>query len=132
MSWSPINVLDVEAALNEGELAEYRKHCAQVADPLPEIINQVVGLVRGKVAVRSKLEAEGIPSELMAPAVDIVIYRLAKRVEKGGDGDLRRKDAADDAMKILDDVAKGLFGGFDEQARTEGSNWGSETKFSPR
>ena len=126
-SWVELRAEDIEASLNDGELSEYRQHAAQLTDPLPSIIADVTSLVRGYLASRYKIASPGIPVELKTAAVDVVIYRLSKRVHRGGDDDAQRRQAATDAVRLLEAAGKGEFGDFAaEDAKT--GRWGSATQ----
>lgn len=127
-SWSELRAEDIEASLNDGELSEYRQHAAQLPDPLPPIIADVTALVRGYLAGRYQITSPGIPAELRAAAVDLVIYRLAKRVHRGGEDDAQRKTAAEDAVRLLEKASKGEFGDFSPAEDPKIGRWGSETK----
>lgn len=133
MAWIILTTAAIEGSLNDGELEEYRNHASQIEDPLPEIITDVTNLVRGYVSVRYPLIEAGIPEELRAPAIDVVIYRLAKRIHKGTEGDAQRKAAADDATKIFEAAAKGEFGDFSGPATSTTSGaWGSSARIAAR
>ena len=134
MSWGDLQPADIEAHLGEGELAEYRQHVSGIEDPLPTIIADVTSLVRGYVGARVRLADSGIPDELRAPAIDLVIHRLAKRVRKGGDDDGDRAKSAERAMQTLRDVAEGRFAFADDAATAATSDvrtggWGSQARF---
>ena len=133
MAWGTVTSADVEAHLNVGELADYRKHSAEVADPLPTVIADVIGMARAYVGARYSLQATGIPSALRIPVIDLIIHQLAKRIRKGGgnDDDDRAK-AADRALEMLKGVGKGdisLGEPADESAGGRGGNWGSAERF---
>ncbi|HMJ65560.1 MAG TPA: phage protein Gp36 family protein [Candidatus Binatia bacterium] len=106
MAWSLITEVAVLDELNNAELEKYREIVADdQPDPLPGIISRVTDLVRAYVGKQTPLSAAGLPPEVMDPALDIIIYRLAKRVIPGGEA--QRKGAADDAYRFLEGVAKG-------------------------
>lgn len=124
--WVKLTAVAIEGSLSDGELSEYRRHCATLKDPLPEILSDVENLARGYLANQYALVEKGIPAELRAPCIDIAIYRLAKRARLAGDDDRQRKRAADDAMKILESAGKGEFGDFETTGSSSRSgNWGS-------
>lgn len=125
--WSILTPADIEAHLNAAELAEYRSHAAQIDDPLPTILADVIAHVRGRIAVRYTLEEEGIPEALRIAAIDLVIYRLANRVKKTTDDDGNRHKAAESAEEILRDVAQGRFSL--PITPVAAGRWGSTTKF---
>lgn len=133
MPFSELQASDVEAHLGEGELTEYRQHVSGIEDPLPTIIADVTSLVRGYVGVRFRLTEAGVPDELRAPAIDLVIHRLAKRIRKGGDDDGDRAKAAERALQVLRDTAEGRFAIADELSTsasdTRSGGWGSQPRF---
>jgi len=126
MSWITIVEADVKASLNEQELEAYRSRIANGdSDPIPSIIPDVTAEVRGYVGTSWPLEASGIPQSLKNAAVDIIIYRLCKRVHIAGAE--QRKDAADDAVELLKRVADGKHSIDADSGTTTGQgNWGSE------
>jgi phage gp36-like protein len=126
--WITLSSDDIESSLNAGELDQYRQHAATVEDPLTGILEDVTAVVRGHLAARYQLPASGIPVELRAAAIDIAIYRLAKRVALDTEGDPQRKRANDDAMKLLAAAAAGEFGDFSPTDDPKGGRWGSEEK----
>ncbi len=109
MSWTLITESDVKAALNNAELEKYRSIIEDgQADPLQPIIDMVTEEVRGYVRTRYIVGDAGIPVALKRSALDIIVYELAKRVVTGSDG--QRKNAADDAVTLLQRVADGKHG----------------------
>lgn len=132
MPWSNITAADVEAHLNAGELDDYRRHAAQIEDPLPTIIEDVTHLVRGYVAVRYRTQDGGIPDALRIATIDLVIHRLASRVHRGGgETDANRRQGADKAMAMLEDVATGDLV-LDGVTPLGSGRWGSDERFSAR
>lgn len=134
MAWREITAADVEAHLNAGELAEYRKHSVEHDDPLPVLIEDVTQLVRGYVGVRYPLGSRGIPDELRVPSIDLVIHRLAKRVTRAGEDDADRRAAAEAATRLLDAVREGGFAIAPEAASTAtvtaaAGGYGSDPRF---
>ena len=132
MVWGPITAADVEGHLNAGELADYRKHSAEIADPLPVIIADVISLVRGFVGARYPLPQPGVPPSLRLPAIDMIIHQLAKRVRSSGEADEARRAAAERAHDILNKVSAGTLalGEMDDGCDApKGGSWGSETRF---
>jgi phage gp36-like protein len=106
MAWSLITEAAVLDELNDAELETYRSKIrdSQV-DPLAGIIGRATDYVRGFVGKQVPLTAAGLPPEVQDAAIDIIIYRLAKRVVTGSEA--QRKGANDDAVKFLQGVAKG-------------------------
>jgi hypothetical protein len=97
---------------SETELATYR--AAAIAsgqvDPVAPTLAQVVDLVRGYVgAYRPNTlgPAGTIPQKLLAPAIDLVAVRITQRV--GVAPKDVRKAAADQAVRLLEQVASGIF-----------------------
>lgn len=127
-SWVELRAEDIESALNDGELNEYRQHAAQLPDPLPSIVADVTALVRGYLSTRYQIATPGIPAALKAATLDLVIYRLCKRVHRAGDEDEQRKRAADDAVRLLEAASRGEFGDFSSAEDPKGGSWGSATK----
>lgn len=127
-SWVDVRAEDIESALNDGELNEYRQHAAQLPDPLPPIVADVTALVRGYLSTRYQITSPGIPAALRPAALDIIIYRLCKRVHRAGEDDEQRKRAADDAVKLLESASRGEFGDFSPVDDPKVGRWGSDTK----
>ena len=103
---------DVLTVLSETELATYRAAATAVgqADPLAPTLAQVVDLVRGYVGAYkpNTLGLPGtIPQKLLAPALDLVAVRLPQRV--GVAPKDVRKNAANQAVRLLEQVASGVF-----------------------
>lgn len=106
MSWSLITEAEVLDELNDSEVETYRSKIRDgQADPLAGIITKATDYVRSYVGKQVPLTAAGVPPEVKAAAIDIIIYRLAKRVIT--DSTSQRKPANDDAVKFLQGVAKG-------------------------
>lgn len=76
-------------------------------DPLPALISEVVGLVRGYVAGRYRVGPVGtIPARLQGPAADIATYRLLARIGRASsEWSTRNREA----MTMLRDVQRGNF-----------------------
>ncbi len=112
MSWIIPVEADVLTVLSETELATYRAAALAggQADPLAPTLAQVVDLVRGYVGAYkpNTLGLPGtIPQKLLAPALDLVAVRLPQRV--GVPPKDVRKAAADQAIRLLEQVAAGIF-----------------------
>ena len=112
MAWITPAESDVLTALSETELATYRAAATATgqADPLAPTLAQVVDLVRGYVGAYkpNTLGLPGtIPQKLLAPALDLVAVRLPQRV--GVPPKDVRKSAADQAVRLLEQVAAGTF-----------------------
>jgi hypothetical protein len=103
---------DLLTTLSETELAAYRAAALAggQADPVAPTLAQVVDLVRGYVGAYrpNTLGGDGtIPQKLLAPAIDLVAVRLPQRV--GVPPKEVRKAAADQAVRLLEQVAAGDF-----------------------
>jgi hypothetical protein len=112
MAWIIPTENDVLTVLSETELATYRAAATATgqADPVAPTLAQVVDLVRGYVGAYrpNTLGAAGtIPQKLLAPALDLVAVRLPQRV--GVPPKDVRKAAADQAVRLLEQVAAGTF-----------------------
>ncbi len=112
MAWITPAESDVLTVLSETELATYRAAATASgqADPLAPTLAQVVDLVRGYVGAYkpNTLGLPGtLPQKLLAPALDLVAVRLPQRV--GVPPKDVRKNAADQAVRLLEQVAAGDF-----------------------
>jgi hypothetical protein len=112
MAWIIPSENDLLTSLSETELAAYRAAAlaSGQADPVAPTLAQVVDLVRGYVgAYRPNTlgEAGTIPQKLLAPAIDLAAVRLPQRV--GVPPKDVRKSAADAAVRLLEQVAAGVF-----------------------
>jgi hypothetical protein len=112
MGWAELTPRDVESVLNVGEIADYRKHCIALPDPLPTVLSDVTHLIRGYLATRCELEPRGIPDELRAPCLDIVAYRLIRRVRPDVPDNDSRRAASNNAEELLKAVRDGEHGAF--------------------
>jgi len=129
MSWIIPTENDVLTVLSETELAAFRAAATAngQADPLAPTLAQVVDLVRGYVGAYrpNTLGLPGtIPQKLLAPALDLVAVRLPQRV--GVSPKEVRKSAADQAVRLLEQVASGVFNIEEPEDAT------SETTSAPR
>jgi phage gp36-like protein len=127
MAFGTITAADVEAHLSAGELADFRSHSAQIEDPLPTIIADATSMVRGYLATRYTLTEAGVPAELRAVTIDLIVHRLVKRVSSSIDD--AREAAANRALTTLRDAADGKFGSFGDGI--ERGHYGSLTRFDP-
>ena len=112
MAWIIPTENDVLTVLSETELATYRAAAlaSGQADPVTPTISQVVDLVRGYVGAYrpNALGADGtIPQKLLATALDLIAVRLPQRV--GVPPKDVRQRAADQAVRLLEQVANGVF-----------------------
>jgi hypothetical protein len=112
MAWIVPAESDVLTVLSGTELATYRAAATASgqADPVAPTLAQVVDLVRGYVGAYkpNTLGLPGtIPQKLLAPALDLVAVRLPQRV--GVAPKDVRKSAADQAVRLLEQVSAGDF-----------------------
>lgn len=109
--WISIDSDDVKTRLTGVELTAFttKALAAGQADPLPDIIAQVVREVRGHVAGGGNLLGDGltIPDELLAAAVDMIVFRLTTRLGLAVRED--RKTANDQAKTLMGQVGRGEF-----------------------
>jgi hypothetical protein len=108
--WISVTESDLATALTGPELSAAKTAAlkAAQADPVPEDIAQVTREVRGRVAAcrSNQLGAAGtIPDECKAAAIDMVVYRLCKRVPGKALLTAERADAYDKAIAFMRDVA---------------------------
>lgn len=108
MAWISITADDVLTKLAGAELSVFRTAATAVgqADPLPEIIEQVVDEVRGYVAAcaRNTLGSAGtIPAKLKSATLAMIRYRLITRLPISIKEE--RKQEYRDALDLLSDVA---------------------------
>jgi hypothetical protein len=112
MAWITITENDLLTVLSGPELDAFRATAKAdgQADPVAPTITQVIDMVRGYVG-GNKINLLGptgtIPAKLLAPALDIIAVRIPSRVGKAPKSG--RKDAADAAVKLLEQVARGAF-----------------------
>ena len=109
--WIPITTDDVKTRLAGAEFAAYTKAAlsAGQVDPLPDITAQVVREVRGYVAGGGNTVGDGltIPDELLAAAVDMIVFRLTTRLGISVKED--RKTANDQAKTLMGQVGRREF-----------------------
>lgn len=110
MSWITLTESDVITKLSGPELAAMKTAALQAAqaDPLPEVIEQVVLEVRGRVAAcaANTLGPAGtIPDELKGAAINRIRYELATRLPVATLLSDTRRAANDQAIALLRDVA---------------------------
>lgn len=120
MAWTVLAESHLLESINDAELQQYRTIHTQAgqSDPVAGTLENVSNLVRGYVNQQNDLEATGIPPSLITAAVDIAIYRLAKRVSDALAE--KKKPAFDEAMELLAMVAKGEFAVEDAETVSEG------------
>jgi len=114
MAWITLVEADVVSRLSSPETVALKSAALATgqADPLAEIVSQVVQEVRGYVAANraNQLGAgETIPDRLKSAALALIRWRLVNRLPvKGLLTDERRREL-EDAMTLLRDVAAGRF-----------------------
>ena len=110
MSWILLTSAHIATGLTGAEITAAQSAAlveGQTA-PMPDVISQVSRYVRARVAAceRNRLgEGETIPDELLAAAIDLAVYRLAKRLPGKILAKQERIDAATAAESLLKDVA---------------------------
>ena len=114
MAWRAIIEADIQTGITGVELTSARTVvlAAGQVDPLTECIQVAVDMIRGYIAgsQNNHLGPEGtVPDKLVATAIDIVVYRLCKRIPKKILLTDERRDAYEDAIKLLKDVAADKF-----------------------
>jgi len=110
MAWITITPEDVRTRLTAAELAAIQNTslAPDQADPVPEVIEQVVDEVRGYVSNVATLgSGSTIPSKLLSAALAIIRYRLLGRVGLKSGEDRRRE--YEDAVRLLERAADGKF-----------------------
>lgn len=138
MAWVELTVEDLKPRLSGPELTllQSRALATGQSDPVPEVIAQAIDEVRGYVSSNRKNvlgPAGTIPAQLKRAAVSIAIWDLAGRPGAGGKivRTEDRKDAYNDAMKLLERVSKDEFAveapesaGPEVAAEPPGGRWG--------
>lgn len=106
-NWITLTEDHVETSLNALEVAAYRqKKTTCEEDPLAGVLADVTSEVRGAcLSAGMILPASGIPPSLKTAALDIIVWRLAKRLQLANEA--QRWPAAEKAYKRLDMVADG-------------------------
>jgi hypothetical protein len=109
MPWLEITTDDVLGAVNDNELtvAIQSYIAAGQSNPLPGTIAEKTAEVRGYVAVRNRLGVSGVPLELKATTIDLIVFDTLARISP--DLAKRRIHWHDEAMKRLERVADGKF-----------------------
>lgn len=114
MPWITLAEADVLTKLAAPELAAMKTAAlgAGQANPLPEVITQVVREVRGYVAAcdRNRLgEGATIPDELLGAAISRIRFELATRLPVASLLTDARREANRDALTLLSRVAACTF-----------------------
>jgi Protein of unknown function (DUF1320) len=111
MSWIILTETDIATGITGPELNAVKTAALKSGqtDPVPDTISQVVLEVRGRVAACSQNKLGSgttIPDELKASAIDIMVYRLCKRLPGAVVLTPQRDKANDTALALLRDVAR--------------------------
>lgn len=113
MPWAIIVVDDLKSGLAGAELEALQSAALATgqSDPTPEIIAQVVDLVRGYIAAGGVTLGSGatLPSKLKTSALAIIRYRICSRLPVSSLLTEARKQEYQDAIRLLEQVAAGRF-----------------------
>lgn len=116
MAWAALTADDVKTRLSGDELTllQTKALSSGQADPLAAIIAAVTDFVRGYIAVKYQLGADGtLPRELKDAAIAIVRWRLIGRLAAGQQGAIsgseHREKEKTDAIALLQSLTKGEF-----------------------
>lgn len=114
MAWITLTEANVITKLSGPEIAAMKTAATQSgqANPLPEVIAQVVREIRGYVAAceRNRLgEGTTIPNELEGAAITRIRYELATRLPVASLLTEDRRRANESAIQLLRDVARCAF-----------------------
>jgi hypothetical protein len=113
--WRALTESDLKTGLSGTELSRFRAAALAdgQADPIQDVINSVTDYVRGYIAAHKEntLGPDGtLPEKLIRPAVNYLVIEVQTRVAGVViDPKSARKDARDDAVRLFEQVAKGLF-----------------------
>lgn len=113
MAWRTLTLEDLAARLSQHEIDEYRLSAGFVEgktpDPALALLEQTADRVRGycrqNVAIRLSPTEHEIPYDLIAPALDICMFDVLKRMPM--DVKDPRRLAYERALDLLDKVAAG-------------------------
>jgi phage gp36-like protein len=114
MAWITLVEADVVSRLSSPETAALKSAALATgqADPLAEIVSQVIQEVRGYVAAHraNQLGAgETIPDRLKSAALALIRWRLVNRLPVKGLLTEERAREREEAITLLRDVAAGRF-----------------------
>lgn len=111
MAWTTLTESQLEDILAEAEISALKDFLSETQEsPVPGILLNVTGLVRGKVAANkdNTLGAgDTVPATLVDAALTIARHRLLNRLPIASLLTEGRRREYDDAMRILSDVASG-------------------------
>ena len=109
MSWITLTPDDLNGALGANEVAKFTQVSGN-GDIRASLIDQVTREVRGYAGSAGPLGPDGtIPDELKDAAVSLVVWRYVTQGPAKSLATDARKNAADNALTLLRDVAKGAF-----------------------
>jgi len=110
--WISITTADIQTRLAGAEVEALRTAALadDQADPLPEIVSQVVDEVRGYVAAGGYTLGDGetVPSKLFSATLAMVRFRCATRLP-GYQMDENRRREYEDAIRLMERVADGRY-----------------------
>lgn len=129
--WRIITEADLLKQISGAELDALRSAVlGDQPDPVQPSIDDVTAEVRGYIAANSKNDLDGsaakIPDRLIASAVSLIIIQIMTRA--GGtliDPEGARQKRADEARRLLRDVASGAFSIADPVTGTESTGSGA-------
>jgi phage gp36-like protein len=113
MAWQSVTTAEIKTRLTGAEVTALQTAAlaSGQTDPLPDIVTQVVGEVRGYVAAGGYTLGTGetVPSTLYSATLAIIRYRIATRLPVKAILTQDRKDENDAAIRLLERVADGKF-----------------------
>jgi phage gp36-like protein len=114
MTWITITASDVKTRLTGVELTALQSVAlaSGQADPLDEVVSQVIDEVRGYVAANPKNtlgDAGTIPPKLLSAALAIIRYRLATRLPVKSILTEQRVKENEAAIRLLERIADNKF-----------------------
>lgn len=109
MKWREATLEDLAAHISQEEIDAYRQSCdfQSQADPVQDLIVSVSQMVRGYCRKNFFVNMgpdSTIPNSLISPAMDIVVYKMLKRMPM--EVLKSREYAYQQAMETLEQVAK--------------------------
>lgn len=112
MAWITLTDTDLETRFAGAELTALRQKALSTgqSDPVPVVLDEVIDLVRGYVAahtVNQLAVGATIPAKLKTASLAIARYELLNRLSMRVSDD--RKQAYLDAIRLLEQVARGQF-----------------------
>jgi hypothetical protein len=143
MSWITLTEANILTKLSGPEIAAMKTAALQAAqaNPLPEVITQVVREIRGYVrgcGSNTLGEGETIPDELLGAAISRIRFELATRLPVSSLITEDRRTANSNALALLRDVAACKFfvvtpaTPTTEQASTPSPSWSARSRTTTR